>query len=203
MDLGIEANDEADGDKEAAEDAGDEPTVDPDEVEMLKGIIKKVPTGDQAPIAPKSGDKPGSTHLDGGSGSSALSAEDLDASQSARSKKKGGTPTKASHPNQWSDGDINVMRQICYKMDLKCFQTYCTNKITPADIASINTRDHSTYLDVACVDPSSVIRKSVFSMAAYRATLEQQGGDVPKFEKEVGTNFKKGLLTLKRSPLTG
>ena len=192
LDLGIEADDEADGDKEAAEDTGDKPTVDPDEVEMLKGIIKKVPTGDQPPMVPKSGDKWGSTHLDGSSGSSDSSAEDLDASRSTRSKKKGGTPTKASHPDQWSDGDIDIVRQIRYKMDLKCFQTYRTNKITPADTALINTRDHSTYLDMACVDPSSVIRKSVFSMVAYHATLEQQGGNVSKFEKEVGANFKKG-----------
>ena len=192
LDLGIEADDKADGDKEAAEDDGDEPTVNPEEVKMLKGIIKKVPTGDQPPTAPKSGDKRGSTHLDGGSGSSDSSAEDLDTSRSTRSKKKGGTPTKASHPNQWSDGDINIMRQIRYKTDLKRFQTYHTNKIAPADTASINTRDHSAYLDVARADPSSVIRKSVFSVVAYCATLEQQGGDVFKFDKEVGPNFKKG-----------
>ena len=29
-------------------------------------------------------------------------------------------------------------------------------------------------------------------MAAYNATLKQQGGDISKFHKEVGTNFKKG-----------
>ena len=77
-------------------------------------------------------------------------------------------------------------------MDFKHFQTYRTNKIAPADLACINTVDHSAYLEVAHADPSSVIAKSVFSMAAYRATLEQQGGDVAKFDKEVGTNFKKG-----------
>ena len=80
LDLGIEADDEAEGDKEAAEDAGDEPTIDPGEVELLKGIIKKIPTSDQPSTAPKSGDKQGSTHLDGGSGSSDLFTEDLDAS---------------------------------------------------------------------------------------------------------------------------
>ena len=42
------------------------------------------------------------------------------------------------------------------------------------------------------MDPSSVIGHSVFSMAAYRATLQQQGGDIAKLDKEVGTNFKKG-----------
>ena len=30
-------------------------------------------------------------------------------------------------------------------------------------------------------------------MAAYRATLKQQGSDTSKFDKEVGTNFKKGV----------
>ena len=190
LDLGIEANDEADGEKEAVKDTGDKPTVDPDEIEMLKGIMK-VPTGDQPPMVPKSGDKWGSTHLDGSSGSSDSSAEDLDASRSAWSK-KGGTPTKASHPDQWSDGDIDIVRQIRYKTDLKHFQTYRTNKITPADTVSINTRDHSAYLDMACADPGLVIHKSVFSMAAYHATLEQQGSDISKFDKEVGANFKKG-----------
>ena len=84
------------------------------------------------------------------------------------------------------------MRQIRYKTDLQCFQTYCTNKIDPADPTSINTRDHSAYLEVAWAHPRSVIKKSVFSVAAYRATLKQQGGNTSKFDKEVGTNFKKG-----------
>ena len=101
-------------------------------------------------------------------------------------------PTKALHPNQWSKDDINIVRQIRYKMDLQRFQTYCTNKIDPADLASINTRDHSAYLEVAWADPRSVIKKSVFSVAAYRATLKQQGGDTSKFDKEVDTNSKKG-----------
>ena len=85
-------------------------------------------------------------------------------------------PTKASHPNQWSKDDIDIVHQIHYKTDLQCFQTYRTNKIDPADLASINTRDHSAYLEVAWADPGSVIKKSIFSMAAYRATLKQQGG---------------------------
>ena len=84
------------------------------------------------------------------------------------------------------------MHQICYKTDLQRFQTYHTNKINPADLASINTRDHSSYLEVAWVDPGSVIKKSVFSVVAYRATLKQQGSDTSKFDKEVGTNFNKG-----------
>ena len=69
---------------------------------------------------------------------------------------------------------------------------YHTNKINPPDLGCINTVDHSKYLDVAHADPSSVVTKSVFSVAAYQAMLEQQGGDVAKFDKEVGTNFKKG-----------
>ena len=101
-------------------------------------------------------------------------------------------PTKASHPNQWSKDDIDIVHQICYKTDLQCFQTYRTNKIDPADLASINTRDHSAYLEVAWADPGLVIKKSIFSMAAYRATLKQQGGNTSKFDKELGTNFKKG-----------
>ena len=158
---------------------------------MLKQIIKPTTSG-QPSTVPKSGNKQGSTHLDGGSGSSDSSSEDLDASRGARTKKKTSMPTKALHPNQWSEDDIDIVRQICYKMDLQCFQTYCTNKIDPADLTSINTRDHSAYLEVAWADPGLVIKKSVLSMVAYHATLKQQGGDTPKFNKEVGTNFKKG-----------
>ena len=158
---------------------------------MLKQIIKPA-AGGQPSTAPKLGDKRGSTHLDGSSGSSDSSGEDLDASRGTQTKKKTLTPTKASHPNQWSEDDIDIVRQIRYKTDLQCFQTYRTNKIDPTDLASINTRDHSTYLEVAWADPASVIKKSVFSVAAYRATLKQQGDDTSKFNKEVGTNFKKG-----------
>ena len=193
LDLGIEADDEADGDKEAAKDAADDPPADPNEVKLLKTIIPKVPPSGQPSTAPKSGDKRGSTHLDGGSSPSESSAEDLDTSQSStRPKKKGGTPTKVTSPNQWSKADVDIMRQIQYKTDFKCFQTYRTNKIDLADLTCINTVDHSAYLDMAHADPGLVIPKSVFSMAAYRATLKQQGGDIAKFEKEVGTNFKKG-----------
>ena len=191
MDLGIKADDEADGDKEAAEDAMDEPNADPDEVKLLKSIIKKVPPIN-LPSASKSGNKWGSTHLNGGSGSLDSSTEDLDASRTAQSKKKAGTPTKASHPNEWSKADIDVVRQIRYKTDFKHFQTYCTNKIAPADISTINTTDHSAYIAVARADPGPVVEKSVFSVAAYCATLKDQGSDISKFDKEVGTNFKKG-----------
>ena len=191
LDMALEADNEANADKEPAEDIRDELEIDPEEVQMLKQIIKPT-TGGQPSTAPKSGNKRGSTHLDGGSGLSDSSGEDLDASRGARAKKKTSTPTKASHPNQWSEEDIDIVHQIHYKMDLQHFQTYCTNKIDPTNLASINTRDHITYLEVAWADPGSVIRKSVFSVAAYRATLKEQGGNTSKFNKEVGTNFKKG-----------
>ena len=84
------------------------------------------------------------------------------------------------------------MRQTRYKTDLQHFQTYHQNKIDPGDMASINTKDHSAYIDVAWADPGSVIRKSVFSVAAYHEVLNQKGGDVPQFDKEVESMFKKG-----------
>ena len=59
-------------------------------------------------------------------------------------------------------------------------------------MASINTKDHSAYIEVARADPGSVIRKSVFSIAAYREVLKRKGGDVSRFDKEVDTKFKKG-----------
>ena len=112
----------------------------------------------------------------------------------ARPKKKGSTPTKApiSHPSQWAEEDIDVVRQTHYKTDLQRFQTYRRNKIDPGDMASINTKDQSTYIEVAWADPSSVIHKSVFSIAAYREVLKQKGGDVSRFDKEVESMFKKG-----------
>ena len=68
-------------------------------------------------------------------------------------------PTKASglHPSQWTDEDIDVVRQTRYKTDLQHFQTCCLNKIDPGDMASINTKDHSAYIEVAQADPGSVI----------------------------------------------
>ena len=158
LDMGLEPDDEAEGKKEPTEAAGDESMTDPGEVELLKEIIK-IPTGDQPSTAPKSGDKQGSTHLDGGSGSSDSSIEDLDA-RGTRAKK--GITSKPVERQRY---------RCCYKTDLKRFQTYCRNKIDPGDIASINTKDHSTYIDVVKADPGSVIRKSVFSVGAYRETI--------------------------------
>ena len=84
------------------------------------------------------------------------------------------------------------MHQTHYKMDLQHFQTYRLNKIDPGNMASINTKDHSAYIEVAWADPGSVICKSVFSVAAYCEVLNRKGGAVSQFDKEVDTKFKKG-----------
>ena len=188
LDMGQEANDEGDGKKDPA---GDETLPDPSELELLQEIIDPA-TYNQSPPAPKSGDKRGPSHLDSSSASSDSSVEDLDA-KGARPK-KGSTPTKASgsHPSQWTDEDMDIVRQTRYKTDLQRFQTYRLNKIDPDDMASINTKDHSTYIEVAWADPGSVIRKSIFSIAAYCEVLKRKGGDVSWFDKEVDTKFKKG-----------
>ena len=60
------------------EDVGDELNINSEEVQMLKQIIKPA-AGGQPSTVPKSGNKWGSTHFDGGSGSSDSSGEDLDA----------------------------------------------------------------------------------------------------------------------------
>ena len=103
-------------------------------------------------------------------------------------------PSKAlgSHPSQWTDEDIDVVCQTRYKVDLKHFQTYRLNIIDPGNIASINTKDHSAYIEVAWADPGSVICKSIFSVAAYREVLKWKGSDISRFNKDVGTMFKKG-----------
>ena len=189
LDMGQEADDEGDGEKDPA---GDETLPDPSELELLQEIINPA-AHNQPPSAPKSGDKRGPSHLDGSSASSDSSVEDLDA-KGACPKKKGLTSTKASgsYPSQWTDEDIDVVCQTRYKTDLQHFQTYCLNKIDPGDMASINTKDHSAYIEVAWADPGSVIRKSVFSVAAYCEVLKRKGGDVSRFDKEVDTKFKKG-----------
>ena len=189
LDIGQEADNEEDGEKDPT---GDEILPDPSEPELLQGIINPA-AHNQLPPAPKSGDKRGLSHLDGGSASSDSSVEDLDA-KGASPKKKGSMPMKApiSHPSQWAEEDIDVVRQTRYKTDLQRFQTYHRKKIDPGDIASINTKDHSAYIEVAWADPGLVIRKSVFSVAAYREVLKQKGGDVSRFDKEVESMFKKG-----------
>ena len=43
------------------------------------------------------------------------------------------------------------------------------------------------------VDVGTVIKNSVFSLAAYWEVLRLKGGDTSKFEKEVGAKFKKSV----------
>ena len=99
LDMGQEADDEGDGEKDLA---GDETLPDPSKLKLLQEIIDPA-AHNQPPPVPKSGDKRGPSHLDSGSASSDSSVEDLDA-KGARPKKKGLTPTKASglHPSQWT-----------------------------------------------------------------------------------------------------
>ena len=81
--------------------------------------------------------------------------------------------------------------QLHYKTDLERFQKYQRNKMTEADLSTINTNDHSDYIKVAKVDPGTVIKKSVFGVAAYRWVLNLKGSDTSKFNREVGAAFKK------------
>ena len=92
----MEADNEGDGEKHKPD--GEEPDVDPQELEILQGIIDKA-LSQNSPFVSKSGDKQGSAHLDG-SASSDLLVEDLDA-KGVRNKKKGMTPTKVV-PNRAS-----------------------------------------------------------------------------------------------------
>ena len=84
-----------------------------------------------------------------------------------------------------------MVHQIHYKTDLEHFQKYRRNKMTEADLSTINTNDHSDYIKVAKADPGTVIEKSVFSVAAYQQVLQLKGGDTSKFNREVGAAFKK------------
>ena len=61
----------------------------------------------------------------------------------------------------------------------------------PADLSTINTKDHSAYINIAKVHHGTVIKKSVFSVGAYRQVLWLKGSDTSKFDKEVGATFKK------------
>ena len=114
LDTGLDADDEGDGEKDL--------NIDATEAEILQGIIN-LGAHEQVPSLPKSGEKRGSSHLDGSIGSDS-SAEDLDA-KDTRPKKKVSTPVKvaSSNTSQWTDEDLDVVRQICYKTDLDHFQT--------------------------------------------------------------------------------
>ena len=74
-----------------------------------------------------------------------------------------------------------MIRQIRYKMDLDWFQTYRHNKIKLEQLNTINTVDHSAYIAVAKADIGTMIKKSVFSVAAYREILRLKGGNTSKF----------------------
>ena len=129
-------------------------------------------------------------HLDS-LGLSDSSGEDMDA-KGIRNKKKVSMPVKAaSSTEQWTEEDIDIVRQIRYKTDLERFQTYHRNKIELADLTTINTKDHSAYIEMARADPSTIIKKSMFSVAAHREVLRLKGGDTSKFDKGVCPKFKK------------
>ena len=61
----------------------------------------------------------------------------------------------------------------------------------PADLSTINTKDHSAYIEIAKAHPGTVVKKSVFSVATYQQVLWLKGGDTSKFDSEVGATFKK------------
>ena len=188
LDAGLEADNKGNREKDPHE--GDDSIIDASELNILKGIVK-LGTNDQVPIMLKSGEKQGSGHLNS-SVCSDSSGEDLD-TKDTRNKKKGLTPTKVASSNtgQWTEEDIHVVRQIRYKKDLDRFQTYRHTKIKPEELNTINTVDHSAYIAVALADISTVIKKSVSSVAAYWEVLWLRGGDTSKFDKEVGAKFKK------------
>ena len=192
LDVGLDADDK--GDREKDPGKGNDSIIDATEVEILQGIIN-LGAQEQMPTMSKSSEKRGSGHLDG-SISSDSSGEDLDA-KDARNRKKGSMPIKgASNTGQWTKEDLDMVRQLCYKTDLDRFQTYRHNKIMPADLSTINTKDHSAYIKVAKVNPSTVIKISVFSVAAYREVLQQKGGDTSKFDRGGGQvqEVGKGVL---------
>ena len=164
LDAGLDDDDEGNGEKDPGE--GEDLNIDAAEIEILQGIINPG-AHEQAPTLPKSGEKRGSGHLNSSIGSDS-SAEDLDA-KDTRPKKKVSTPVKVASSNtgQWTDEDLDVVRQLHYKTDLDCFQTYRRNKIMPADLSTINTKDQSTYIEIAKAHPGTVVKKSVFSIAAY------------------------------------
>ena len=63
----------------------------------------------------------------------------------------------SSNTSQWTNEDLDVVRQLHYKTNLDRFQTYRCNKITPADLSTINTKDHSAYIEIAKAHPSTVM----------------------------------------------
>ena len=96
-----------------------------------------------------------------------------------------------SNTGQWTDEDLDVVHQLHYKTNLDRFQTYQCNKIMPADLSTINTKDHSTYIEITKAHPGTVFKKSVFSVGAYQQVLRLKDSDTSKFNREVGATFKK------------
>ena len=192
LDLGEEADDEGDPEKGTNKDGSVDPTLDADEMAILESIILQAAPQSCPPVMPKSGDKWAATHFEGGSASSESSAEDHgDTRPSSHSSRKGGTPTKASSPDQWSPADINTVWQLQYKADFQRFKVYHEKHISSNDKKTINTINHSAYLTEARNTPNTMIAQCVFSVATYQAVLQRPGGDVAKFDQEA-KYFKKG-----------
>ena len=167
----MDAGNKGDGKKHGLDDDGS--GIDPKELEILQGIVNKG-QGQKPPSIPKSGDKQGSSHLDG-SALSDSSGEDLDA-KCMKSNKKGIMPTKVvPNPSQWTEEDIDVVCQYFYKTDVDKFQTYRSNHMDRANLDTINVKDHSAYIEVAKADPGTVIEKSVFSVVSYQEVLQLKG----------------------------
>ena len=168
---------------------GDLSTIDPKELEILREMLTPIPKS--MPL-PGSGDKRGSSQLDG-SDSSEMLGKDLDA-KGIKGNKKMLMPMKAmSNPSQWAADNIDFVCKYRYKTDVDKFQKYRTKSIDQANCDTIKVKDHSAYISVPKTNPGMVIEKSVFSMAAYWEVLWLKGGDVAKFDKAISTKFP--LLT--------
>ena len=174
LELRMEADDEDDGGKPGLD--SNKPGIDPKELEILQGLVIKG-QGQKQP----SGDKRGLSQLNGSALSESL-GEDLDAKASTK---------VAPNPSQWTDDDIDLVCQYCYKTDVNRFQTYRSIHIDLGDLDTINVKDHSTYIYVAKASVGMVIEKSVFSVVSFQEILRLKGGDMPKFDKEINAKFKK------------
>ena len=121
LDAGLDADNEGDGEKDPGE--GEDLNIDATEIEILQGIINPG-IHEQVPTLPKSGEKRGSSHLDGSIDSDS-STEDLDA-KDTQPKKKVSMPVKVASSNigQWTNEDLDVVCQLYYKTNLDHFQTY-------------------------------------------------------------------------------
>ena len=119
LDVGLDGDDKGNGEKDPGE--GKDLNIDATEVEILQGIINPA-THEQVPSLPKSGEKWGSDHLNG-SISSNLSAKDLDAKDTWPKKVLMPVKVALSNTGEWTDEDLDVVHQLCYKTDLDHFQT--------------------------------------------------------------------------------